>query len=154
MIANWYTLALLGGRARQLEPATEQALVSWIMHRNGGIGYLGVALMPPSARSDRWPADRWLASHELLSAFVSWRDRASTVVSWLWRQRDKEGLWDFGPISGPPRSLPLSENWRRAHRREHDWSTRVLSLLREYARSSRRLAKQQRRGRRTGRFLE
>lgn len=132
VLTNRYAVCLLGSRTAQLPVETERALVTWVWHKEEGIGYLDATpsrVPPPLARG---PLDRWFASHELLSAFPSWRKLAGDVIDWLWAQRNEWGFWDFGPRSDWSASLPLSENWRRKQSRQHDWSARVLALLGRY----------------------
>jgi len=127
-----YALALLGSRAAQIPNHTENALVAWIWHKEKGIGYLGVSLSSPPVHFLPGTLDRWFTSLELLSCFPSWRGFAKNVIDWLWAQRNEEGFWDFGPRASTSYYFPLSESWRKKQNRKYDYSTRVLTLLRNY----------------------
>jgi hypothetical protein len=132
VLSGRYQLALLGARSRALPPGVERSLVEWIWRREEGIGYLGTPLSRPPDRPGKLAVEGWFSSLELLSHFPSWRKRARGAIDWLWAQRDGEGLWDFGPRSSWSFYFPLSESWRRRRARQHDWSIRVLALLRRY----------------------
>ena len=126
IIGNRYALALLGARADALPCGVATAIVRWLWNRNDGIGYLGAALSTAKF------TEAWFAGMELLSCFPGWRDVAAEAVEKLWSCKGDEGLWDFGPRSSGSSYFPLSESWRKKHARQHDWSTRVLALLRAF----------------------
>jgi hypothetical protein len=132
VLNNRYQLALLGARVAKLPKKLENALVDWVWHREDSVGYLEIPLSNPPKRFTHGMLDRFFTSLELLSNFPSWHTFADNVVGWLWTKRNKEGLWDFGPRASMSVYFPLSENWRRKRFRQHDWSTRVLTLLKNY----------------------
>lgn len=129
VIANRYSLALLGARANQIPHATENALLNWLWHKPHGIGYLGVSLCAQPENFSSSQLDRWFASHELLAAFPSWRKLAGSSIRWLCEQQRPDGLWNFGPSSRMSHYFPLSESWRKKNSRAFDWSARTLILL-------------------------
>jgi hypothetical protein len=131
-LGSKYHVALLGSRAAHLPSDIEAAYVKWITRRETGIGYLDAPLWRMPDHLGKFGIDAWLTSHELLSAFPSWRRIVGDAIDWLWTHRDEDGLWDFGPRSTWSFYFPLSEDWRRKGRRAHDDSTRVLALLRKY----------------------
>ncbi|HKZ95047.1 MAG TPA: hypothetical protein VJ249_10795 [Candidatus Bathyarchaeia archaeon] len=132
VLNNRYQLALLGSRASKLLKSLEKALVDWVWHKEDGVGYLEIPLSNLPQRFTAGMLDRLFTSLETLSYFPSWRKHAGNVIDWLWTNRNKEGLWDFGPRASMSVHLPLSESWRKSKKRQHDWSTRVLALLRNY----------------------
>jgi hypothetical protein len=132
VLNNRYQLALLGSRAAKLPKAVEYALVDWVWHKDDGVGYLEVPLANLPSRLTAGILDRLFTSLEILSYFPSWRRFANNVIDWLWKQRNSEGFWDFGPRASMSVYFPLSENWRTAEKRRNDWTTRVLALLRNY----------------------
>jgi hypothetical protein len=132
VLNNRYQLTLLGARAAELPKEVENALVDWVWHKEDGVGYLEIPLSTPPKRFTPGMLDRFFTSLEVLSNFPSWRVYADNVVDWLWTKRNTEGLWDFGPRASMSVYLPLSENWRKKRFRVHDWSTRVLTLLKDY----------------------
>jgi hypothetical protein len=132
VLNNRYQLALLGSRATQLPKKLENVLVDWVWHKEKGIGYLGIPLANLPAPFTAGMQDRLFTSLEIISLFPSWRRHASNIIEWLWAQRNKEGLWDFGPRASRSVYFPLSESWRKEKYRQHDWSVRVLVLLRSY----------------------
>ena len=136
VLNNRYTLALLGSRPTNLSKALENALVDWVWHKEEGIRYLEISLSNPPRRFTPGMFDRFFTSLELISYFPSWRRFADDLIDWLWSNRNGEGLWDFGPRANMSVYFPLSESWRRKRQRQHDWSTRVLALLRNYYDSS------------------
>lgn len=136
VLDNRYQLALLGSRATKLSKTLMNTLVDWIWHKEDGIGYLEIPLSNPPRRFTRGMFDRFFTSLELLSYFPSWRRFAGDIISWLWTKRNEKGLWDFGPRATMSVYFPLSESWRKKCNRQHDWSTRILALLRNYYDSS------------------
>ncbi len=132
VLSGRYQLAFLGSRATLLPKALEDALVDWAWHKKDGIGYLEIPLANPPSRFTAGMLDRFFTSLELLSCFPSWRKHAESLVGWLWAQRDSEGLWDFGPRASMSAYFPLSKSWWRSRSRQHDWSTRVLGLLKRF----------------------
>ena len=136
VLNNRYQLALLGSRARKLSKSVEAALVDWVWHKEDGVGYLEIPLSTHPQRFTPGMLDRLFTSLEILSCFPSWREHASNVIAWLWASRNKEGLWDFGPRASMSVYFPLSESWRKSKQRQHDWSARVLALLRNYLNAS------------------
>lgn len=136
VLNNRYQLALLGSRATKLPKTLEFALVDWVWHKEDGIGYLEIPLSNIPNRFTPGMLDRFFTSLELLSHFPSWQRFAKNIIDWVWTQRNNEGFWDFGPRASTSVYFPLSESWRRKRCRQHDWSTRVLALLRNYYDSS------------------
>jgi len=132
VLSNRYQLALLGSRATKLPKALEFALVDWVWRKDDGIGYLNIPLANPPPRYTAGMLDRLFTSLELLSHFPSWHRFAKNMIEWLWTQRNDKDLWDFGPRANMSVYFPLSENWRKLKHRQHDWSTRVLALLRKF----------------------
>jgi hypothetical protein len=132
VLNNRYQLELLGSRADKLPEALENSLFDWVWHRSNGVGYLGVPLANPPKKFTAGMLERLFMSLEILCGFPSWRKHADGIVDWFWKQRDSEGLWDFGPRASMTVYFPLSENWRKSKNRQHDWTTRILTLLREY----------------------
>jgi hypothetical protein len=132
VLNNRYQLALLGSRAKGLSKSLEKSLVYWVWHRQDGVGYLEIPLSNLPQHFTSGMLDRLFTSLELLSSLPSWREFADNVITWLWKNRNGEGLWDFGPRASMSVYFPLSESWRKSKQRQHDWSTRVLALLRNY----------------------
>ena len=127
-----YQLALIGSRAKKLSRTLENALVDWVWHKEDGVGYLEIPLSNRPQRFTPSMFDRLFTSLELLSHFPSWRKLAGNVVDWLWGQRNQAGFWDFGPRASMSCYFPLSGSWPKKHDQQHDWSVRVLALLRNY----------------------
>jgi hypothetical protein len=124
-----YQLVLLGSVADRLPEPTERALLAWLWQYPYGVGYYQVPLGLPAPKTPS-RMERWLASHELLMhTFPRWASQARPVLAWLWQQRQPDGLWDFGARTAGTAALPLSESWRRAGRRQVDWTVRILALI-------------------------
>ena len=71
VLSGKYQLALLSARPDALPRDLEQALLDWVWHKEGGIGYLGMRLSSPDDHLDTWNLDHWFASLGLLSRFPS-----------------------------------------------------------------------------------
>ncbi len=127
-----YQLNILGSVPGTISRELERALLRWIWEKPYGIGYLKVSLNrePPMKAGE---VDRWLASLEMLARlFPTWRHFAQPSIDWIWRQRNAQGYWDFGPRPNSIAFLPLSTDWRERESRLYDWTTRILVLLRKY----------------------
>ena len=133
VLNNRYQLALLGSRAARLPKTVENALVDWVWHKSDGVGYLEIPLANPPSRYTAGMLDRLFTSLELLSNFPSALQLADSLIDWLWKQRNSRGLWDFGTRASFSVYFPLSQNWRNVKQRQHDWSTRVLILLKKFS---------------------
>ncbi len=129
-----YQLILLSSRPDRLDNNLERNILDWIWHDKSGLGYLDQPLnrIPPSIKKNH--LDCWFSSLEIISRFPSWPDYAAEVIDWLWKQREPDRFWDFGPRAdfGLTHYFPLSENWRKQIHRRHDWTVRVLALFRKY----------------------
>ena len=136
VLNNRYQLNILGSRPGILSEELEIALLQWLWEKPDGIGYLEIPLnQPPPTKPG--PLDRWLTSLEMLSGlFPHWVHFTRSSIEWLWKQRDGQGYWDFGPRPSSIAFLPLSDNWRERRNRLYDWTTRILILLRKYDESS------------------
>lgn len=132
VLNNRYQLALLGSRAARLPKTVENALVDWVWHKGDGVGYLEIPLANPPSQYTAGMLDRYFTSLEILSCFPSTLRLADSMIYWLWKQRNSEGLWDFGPRASFSVYFPLSQSWRSVKQRRHDWSTRVLVLLKKF----------------------
>jgi hypothetical protein len=127
-LGSRYVLCLLGSRSACLPTALERRLFDWMWNNPAGIGYLGADLQRP----EPFHIFNWLESLEILSTFQCWRERAAEAVAWLWKQRNSDGLWDFGLKVSKSYYFPLSDDWRKKLNRSFDHSTRILVLLSKY----------------------
>ncbi|KKM18126.1 hypothetical protein LCGC14_1668850 [marine sediment metagenome] len=125
-LRNRYAVGLLGSRADRLSAAIEESYLGWLWSLPNGLGYIDVPLCTPS-RPRRIPG--WLHSLSHVAVFPSWRQFGLGWADWLLGQRNRAGLWDFGPKASRPR---FSESWRKPARRAHDHSLSALILLRQY----------------------
>jgi hypothetical protein len=131
-LRNKYAVTLIGSRAGKLPKRVERAYIHSLWGNPRGLGYLDTPLHRLPQGNTAFRINAWFTSMELLSAFPSWNKLAAGSIDWLWRKRDEHGLWDFGPRGSESSYFPLSESWRHKMARQHDWSTRVLALLRKY----------------------
>jgi hypothetical protein len=113
--------------SRKLPTQLDRALVHWIWNKPDGIRYLRVRIPDPPLRLIGY----WLRSMNILSRFASWREFTVDVLNNLWKQRDEDGLWDYGGNIAKTIDFPLSETWRQAGSRKMDYSTCNLALLRK-----------------------
>ncbi|MBI5965376.1 MAG: hypothetical protein HY863_18015 [Chloroflexi bacterium] len=127
-----YQIILLSSRPNLLSRKTETSLLNWLWHRGNGMGYLEMPLTPLLHGFSPNQIDRWFTSLEIMSRFSGWHERAKDIIQWLWKQRNKDGFWDFGPKASHTIFMPLSENWQKKSARKFDWTTRTLLLLEKY----------------------
>lgn len=127
-----YPLLIISATGNSLPADLERALLDWIWNWDGGIYYVNndrLADFPEIGSRQFWG---WLDALEVLSNFDRWRSVAKDAIAWLWKQRNHEGFWDFGPRVPTHYYFPLSDSWRRSLARQIDCSTRILILLRRY----------------------
>lgn len=127
-----YQIFLLSSRPNLLSHKTETSLLNWLWHKDNGMGYLEMPLVPLLHCFSPGQIDRWFTSLEIVSQFSGWRKRAKDIIQWLWNQRGEDGLWDFGPKASHTTFMPLSENWQKKSARKFDWATRTLLLLEKF----------------------
>ncbi|UCG02008.1 MAG: hypothetical protein JSW11_20720 [Candidatus Heimdallarchaeota archaeon] len=127
-INNVYSVNLIGSQIYKLNPDLEKAFFRFIW--NLGIGYLNVDLRSsPSDLIGTNSFTRWLRSLEVLKPYPSWRTNVEEIFEWFWDNQTKCGLWDFGKVPLTNRSIRLSSSWRKPDARIHDWTTRILLIL-------------------------
>lgn len=124
-----YPLILLSSTGNRLPVDLERALLRWLWTREEGMYYVysGCLSRFPAIGSRPFPA--WVTALDVLSKFQSWPEIGQAAVTWLWEQKNDDGLWDFGPGANTLPYFPLSDTWRNPLDRQIDCSTRVLSLL-------------------------
>jgi len=137
VIGNRYAVQLLAARSDQVDRALQHALLDWLTTRPEGMQYLSVPLAVPGPDATSSQIERWLRSHEILSRFPVWAERATGVAEWLMNHRQADGLWDLGSRHSTSACLPLSSTWRKKGVRAIDWTTRILSLMAAMHRPSR-----------------
>jgi len=137
VLANRYSLALLGARGAQIDRSLQHALFKWLSDRPTGLVYLDAPLASPGETPSANLIDRWFRSHEILSRFPVWSERAIPAIEWVLSKRRSDGLWDLGSRASGSPTLPLSSSWRRKGTRVDDWTTRVLCLLSTMRRATR-----------------
>ncbi|MFX0124874.1 MAG: hypothetical protein ACFFAE_14680 [Candidatus Hodarchaeota archaeon] len=127
-INDVYTVNLIGSQIHKLNPELEKAFFRRVW--NLGIGYLNVDLRSsPSGLVGTNTFTRWLRSLELLKPYPSWKSHVEEIFEWFWDNQTKHGLWDFGKVPLTNRSIRLSSSWRKPNARIHDWTTRILLIL-------------------------
>ncbi|MHA2247057.1 MAG: hypothetical protein ACXADY_19085 [Candidatus Hodarchaeales archaeon] len=127
-INDVYTVNLIGSQIHKLNPELEKAFFRSVW--NLGIGYLNVNLRSsPSSLIGTNTFTRWLRSLEVLKPYPSWKSHVEEIFEWLWDNQTKNGLWDFGKVPLTNRSIRLSSSWRKTNARIHDWTTRILLIL-------------------------
>ncbi|NIW13648.1 MAG: hypothetical protein GWN31_06900, partial [Candidatus Thorarchaeota archaeon] len=129
VVNSKYHVTLLGSRSAFLSEELQKAYLNWIWNEIGCISYINVPLHLSMEQLSNEQLVKWLHSVELLSKFKSWKNYAKRGIDWLLHHRNKENLWDFGQVSND--LLRLSNNWRGS-RRQHDWSTKILLLLKKF----------------------
>lgn len=90
---NFYPVSITHGR---LAPTTENAVVNYILHHEGGIYYTygkPIDKTPEVFRSKE--ASRYIGAIELLSGFKYSIHKLSFDVEWLQANRNTDGKWDM-----------------------------------------------------------
>ncbi len=127
-INDVYTVKLIGSQIHRLNPKLEKVFFGTVW--NLGIGYLNVNLKSsPVGLIGSNAFTRWLRSLEVLKPYPSWKSYVKKFLEWFWDNQTSTGLWDFGKAPLTNRSIRLSSSWRKPNARIHDWTTRILLLL-------------------------
>ena len=129
-LAGLYPLLLLSSGFADLPAKTEKALLDWVWNKADGIYYVYSDRVSDPPELDSPHFIDWLEEVRLLCRFEYGKTLCRPVIEWLWQQRDKDSLWDFGPASKDGFHLPLSESWQRIIDRKIDCSVLALSLIR------------------------
>ncbi|MHB1355572.1 MAG: hypothetical protein ACYCZF_06315 [Anaerolineae bacterium] len=135
LLSNQYGVILLGD-GQPLPTPLEDAWLTYIMYKPGGIYYVSntsLDVIPPIQTKTFC---NWLHAHELLSRFPRWHLQVNEMVNALWQQRNADGMWDLGPLSAKGPYFPLSDNRQVSTDRLVDGSVRILALLRRWVDSS------------------
>ncbi|MFX1285150.1 MAG: hypothetical protein ACFFB5_15950 [Promethearchaeota archaeon] len=127
-INDVYTVNLICSQIYKLNPELEKAFFRFVW--NQGIGYLNVDLRSsPNDLVGTNTFTRWLRSLEILKPYPSWKSHVEELLEWFWDNQTKNGLWDFGNVPSTNRIIRLSSSWRKPNARIHDWTTRILLIL-------------------------
>jgi hypothetical protein len=129
VLSNRYALSLLASRAGRMDGDLRLAMARWVWHSPCGVGYFGVPLAAPPDATHAGVLERFLLSHEIVSAFGTTGAPTGPLADWLEEHRRADGLWDLGPRASWTSALPLSESWRRSDARAIDWTARILTLM-------------------------
>jgi hypothetical protein len=54
------------------------------------------------------------------------------MIDWIIARQENHGLWDFGSRDAESVHFRLTDDWRSSRAREHEWSLRVVWLLRKH----------------------
>ncbi len=132
-LASQYPLWLLTSGGAHLSARTEKLYLDWIWNKPDGIYYVyGSCLAStPDILSKEFTS--WLDALELFSRFPAGWAYVRSAINWMWEQRDRDGLWDFGPHARASIYFPLSDSWKKSLDRKVDCTVRVLSFLRKIA---------------------
>jgi len=129
VLSSRYALSLLASRAGRMDGDLRLAMARWVWHSPCGVGYFGVPLAAPPDTMSVGILERFLLSHEIVSAFGTTGAPTGPLADWLEEHRRADGLWDLGPRASWTSALPLSESWRRSDARAIDWTARILTLM-------------------------
>ncbi len=132
-IRNFYPVALLAGF---LPSKIEESYLDFLLTNPQGIYYIYEGCLSQCPALDR-PKQimRFLNTHELLSRYGCYREKAGYVTLWLNEIRMSNGLWDFGSKAKDGVSLPFSDSWRKPIDRKIDCTVKALRLLHRIKRS-------------------
>lgn len=133
-IGSQYAVRLLSTRNNEKETKfsldIEKAYVKWLWTRESGMGYISNNRLADLPVEVTYKAIRSkIKALDLLAGFPSTLSVCQDFIQWLWKNREAEGLWDFGPKGAEKIELPLSENTRIKLNRKIDYTVRILSIL-------------------------
>lgn len=125
--AQFYSVSVMNGC---LDPRTEERMLGYIIHSQGGIYYIyEKCIMELPRKFDSRQASRYLGSIELLAEYETAKNQLQFVADWLEENRNANGKWDMGKSAKDGIYFPLSNDWRKAETREADCTERVVRLL-------------------------
>ncbi len=133
-IGSKYAVRLLSSGKNERDPKDtpdiENDYVKWLWTRESGMGYISnnrLADLPVGVTYKAISAK--IKALDLLAGFHSTPSVCQDFIQWLWKNREEDGLWDFGPKGAEKIELPLSENTRKKINRKIDYSVKILSIL-------------------------
>ena len=133
-IGSQYAVRLLSTGKNEKEsnfsPDIEKDYVKWLWTREAGMGYISNNRLADLPGEVTYRAIRSkVKALELLAGFSCTKSVCQDFIQWLWKNREADGLWDFGPKGAEKIELPLSENTRKKVNRKIDYTVRILSIL-------------------------
>jgi len=133
-IGSQYAIRLLSSGKNEKGPKSllsiEEDYVKWLWTRESGMGYITnnrLADLPVEVTYRALKAK--IKALDLLSGFPCTFSVCQDFIQWLWKNREVDGLWNFGPKGAEKIELPLSENPRKIVNRKIDYTVMILSIL-------------------------
>ncbi|MHA2280690.1 MAG: hypothetical protein ACXAC5_07550 [Promethearchaeota archaeon] len=133
-IGSQYAVRLLSLGKKEINskisPEIEGEYVKWLWNRKSGMGYVSsnrLANLPVEVTYKAVKAK--LKALDLLAGFSSTLTICQDFIQWLWKNREADGLWNFGSKGTEKIELPLSENTKKKANRKIDYTVRILSIL-------------------------
>ncbi len=125
-----YIVRFLGSRGHCLPKKIESAYIRWLWEEcPSGLVYFNIPLNISPAGLKGFRLGGWITCMNLIARFPSSREIARAAVDRLLSLRRRDGLWDFGIQPSCPR---LSSSYHNRRLCGHDWTTRVVCLLRGF----------------------
>lgn len=133
-IGSKYAVRLLSSGKNKGDPKDtpdiENDYVKWLWTRESGMGYISNNRLADLPKEVTYKAvSAKIKALELLAGFPSTPSVCQDFIMWLWKNREEDGLWNFGPKGTEKIELPLSENTRNKINRKIDYTVRILSIL-------------------------
>ena len=133
-IGSQYAVRLLSTGKNEKEsnfsPDIEKDYVKWLWTREAGMGYISNNRLADLPGEVTYRAIRSkVKALDLLAGFSCTKSVCQDFIQWLWKNREADGLWDFGSKGAEKIELPLSENTRKKVNRKIDYTVRILSIL-------------------------
>lgn len=129
---NYYVILLLTSENDLVPEALDSKILEYCMNNEAGIYYVygkcPNSYVPIDHTKDCYS---WLRTISILSRFHSFDEYKNDIHSFLWDQRNKEGLWDFH-IKPYGSMFPLSDSWRKDKNRMIDSSIFILRILSQW----------------------
>lgn len=126
---NYYVLLLLTSGSDIIPEALDNNILEYWMDKQDGIYYVyGKCPKMPVSLSNTKDCYHWLRAVSLLSRYKGWDKYKEDINTFLWSQRNIDGIWDF--TERPYGSMfPLSDSWRKANSRVIDSSIYILRIM-------------------------
>lgn len=129
---NYYVILLLTASKEVLPVDIDEKMLNFCMNLDRGIYYIyDKSPIIPVTIDNIKNFYSWTRCISILSRYQNWDKYQSKIDSFLWEQRNADGLWDF--MKNPYGSLfPLSDSWRKEKNRVIDSSIYVLRLMNQW----------------------
>lgn len=128
---NYYVILLLTSSHNILPDKLDTLMLDYCMSKENGIYYIYDKPPKTPVAIDNKNIYNWLRCISILSRYKSWYGKMNNITSFLWEQRNVDGLWDI-QIKPYGSCFPISNSWRKDKNRIIDSSIFMLRIINQW----------------------